>query len=122
MAAYRSFRDACTGRAAVDGRRHRRDSVYADLVFALPDPAATRRRRAVCLGVMDYHGGYADRGRTDEVHADTSPRSASPRLLDEGWRVRVLIGDQGDAPAVALSSTRWTRRWSAQPRRPRSPT
>jgi len=104
MAAYRSFRDAPARDALQSmGVDTSRDSVYADLVFALPNPEPPQAPTGVVgLGVMDYHGGYADRGRTDEVHAAyiaTITRFAD-WLLDEGWRVRVLIGDQGDVPAA----------------------
>lgn len=104
MAAYRSFRDAAA-RAALQsmGVDTSRDSVYADLVFALPNPEPPQTPTGVVgLGVMDYHGGYADRGRKDEVHAAylATITQFAEWLLDEGWRVRVLIGDQGDVPAA----------------------
>jgi polysaccharide pyruvyl transferase WcaK-like protein len=104
MAAYRSFRDA-PARAALQsmGVDTSRDSVYADLVFALPNPEAPGAPTGVVgLGVMDYHGGYADRGRRDDVHAEYLAKITrfADWLLDEGWRVRVLIGDQGDVPAA----------------------
>jgi polysaccharide pyruvyl transferase WcaK-like protein len=104
MAAYRSFRDA-PARAALQsmGVDTSRDSVYADLVFALPNPEAPEAPTGVVgLGVMDYHGGYADRVRRDEVHAEYLAEITrfADWLLDEGWRVRVIIGDQGDVPAA----------------------
>jgi polysaccharide pyruvyl transferase WcaK-like protein len=104
MAAYRSFRDA-PSRAAMQsmGVDTSRDRVYPDLVFALPHPAPPEAPTGVVgLGVMDYHGGYDDRGRADEVHAEyvAAVTRFAEWLADEGWRVRVLIGDQGDVPAA----------------------
>ncbi len=79
------------------------DGVYPDLAFARPNPEAPRGPTGVVgLGVMDYHGGYADRGRATRSTPTTSPPSpASPGwLIDEGVRVRVLIGDHGDEAAA----------------------
>ncbi len=64
-AAYRSFRDAPSREAMRSmGVDTSRDGIYPDLVFALPHPAAPEAPTGVVgLGVMDYHGGYGDRGR-----------------------------------------------------------
>jgi polysaccharide pyruvyl transferase WcaK-like protein len=104
MAAYRSFRDA-PSRAAMQsmGVDTSRDVVCPDLVFALPHPEPPEAPTGVVgLGVMDYHGGYADRERADEVHAEyvAAVTRFADWLIDEGWQVRVLIGDQGDVQAA----------------------
>ena len=103
-AAYRSFRDAPSRDALRSmGVDTSRDGVYPDLVFALPHPDAPESPTGVVgLGVMDYHGGYDDRERADEVHAEyvAAVTRFADWLIGEGLRVRVLIGDQGDAPTA----------------------
>ena len=104
MAAYRSYRDAPSREALCSmGVDTSRDGVYPDLVFALPNPEAPESPTGVVgLGVMDYHGGYADRGRGDEVHAEyvAAITRFADWLIGEGHKVRVLIGDHGDEPAA----------------------
>lgn len=104
MAAFRSFRDA-PARAALQamGVDTAGDAVYPDLVFSLPRPDAPSEPTGVVgLGVMDYHGGDADRARADEVYADylAAITRFAHWLIDSGFRVRVLIGDHADVAAA----------------------
>jgi polysaccharide pyruvyl transferase WcaK-like protein len=104
MAAYRSFRDASAREVMAGmGVDTSGDGVYPDLVFALPQPELPDHRTGVVgLGVIDYHGGYDDLGRPDEVHAEylASLTRFACWLVDNGWRVRLLTGDRGDTPAA----------------------
>lgn len=104
IAAYRSFRDTPSREALRSmGVDTADDRVYPDLVFALPHPAAPDEPTGVVgLGVMDYHGGYADRDRADEVYAEyvAAITRFADWLIGAGLRIRVLIGDHADEPAA----------------------
>jgi polysaccharide pyruvyl transferase WcaK-like protein len=105
LASYRSYRDVLSRDAMTAmGVDTAADDVCPDLVFALPGPTAEMPSTgAVGLGVMDYHGGNEDRERADEIH--TSYVDAVIRfaqwLVDNGHRIRMLIGDTADAPVAA---------------------
>jgi polysaccharide pyruvyl transferase WcaK-like protein len=105
LAYYRSFRDEYSLQAAREmGMAGDRDQVYPDLVFALPSPPGlSRATGAVGVGVMAYSGTPADRHRADEIQAEYTQKMAQfvRRLLGDGHRVRLLIGDADDEP-VAL--------------------
>ena len=105
LAYYRSYRD----RRSKDAMRHRgvnvsRDRVFPDLVFAIP-PASTEPAdpQTVGVGVMAYYGTNDDRARAGEIHASytASMTQFVQWLLDDGRKVRLLVGDSGDAEAVA---------------------
>lgn len=104
MATFRSFRDAAAhASVSAMGVDTSGDAVYPDLAFSLARPEAPNEPTGVVgLGVMDYHGGAADRGRADEVHTDyLAAMSRFARwLIDNGVRVRVLIGDHADTAAA----------------------
>ena len=107
LARYRSYRDALSRDAMrAMGVDTARDEVYPDLAFALPTPAASAPSGPpgpVCVGVMDFHGGNDDRARAEEIHRrylDGTTRFVRA-LVEDGRPVRLLIGDECDAPVVA---------------------
>ncbi|MFH9424167.1 polysaccharide pyruvyl transferase family protein [Streptomyces sp. NPDC017529] len=104
LAAYRSYRDAPSRDAMrAMGVDTARDEVYPDLAFALPAPSAAPPSGAVCVGVMDFHGGNDDRARAEEIHRrylDGTTRFVRA-LVEDGRTVRLLTGDECDAPVVA---------------------
>jgi polysaccharide pyruvyl transferase WcaK-like protein len=107
LAAYRSYRDA-PSRDAIRamGVDTARDEVHPDLAFSLPTPpvsAPPGPPGRVCVGVMAFHGGDDDRARAEEIHRrylDGTIRFVRA-LVEEGRPVRLLTGDQVDAPVVA---------------------
>ncbi|MFI1398583.1 polysaccharide pyruvyl transferase family protein [Streptomyces sp. NPDC020681] len=107
LAAYRSYRDAQSRDAIREmGVDTARDEVYPDLAFALPTlPASAPSGPAgpVCVGVMDFHGGNDDRERAEEIHRrylDGTTRFVRT-LVEDGRPVRLVTGDECDAPVVA---------------------
>ncbi|MGV9882077.1 polysaccharide pyruvyl transferase family protein [Streptomyces sp. NPDC003006] len=104
LAAYRSYRDSLSRDAMrAMGVDTARDEVYPDLAFALPAPAAAASPGTVCVGVMDFHGGDDDRARAEEIHRrylDGTIRFVRA-LVEDGRPVRLLTGDDCDAPVVA---------------------
>ncbi|MFF1479971.1 polysaccharide pyruvyl transferase family protein [Streptomyces sp. NPDC058301] len=108
LAAYRSYRDSPSRDAMrAMGVDTARDEVYPDLAFALPTPGAADAPSGspglVCVGVMDFHGGNDDRPRAEEIYRrylDGTIRFVRA-LVQEGRPVRLLTGDECDAPVVA---------------------
>ncbi|MFF3879286.1 polysaccharide pyruvyl transferase family protein, partial [Streptomyces sp. NPDC001978] len=107
LAAYRSYRDALSRDAMrAMGVDTARDEVYPDLAFALPTLPASAPAGSpgpVCVGVMDFHGGNDDRARAEEIHRrylDGTTRFVRA-LVEDGRPVRLLTGDECDAPVVA---------------------
>ncbi|MFB6838988.1 polysaccharide pyruvyl transferase family protein [Streptomyces sp. NPDC056361] len=103
LAAYRSYRDALSRDAMrAMGVDTARDEVHPDLAFALPTPPSPGPSGAVCVGVMDFHGGNDDRAGAEEIHrryVDGTTRFVRA-LADEGRPVRLLTGDACDATVV----------------------
>lgn len=107
LAAYRSYRDVQSRDAMrAMGVDTTRDAVYPDLAFSLPTPPASAPPGPpgrVCVGVMDFHGGNDDRARAEEIHRrylDGTIRFVRA-LVEDDRPVRLLTGDQCDAPVVA---------------------
>ncbi|WP_327749445.1 polysaccharide pyruvyl transferase family protein [Streptomyces europaeiscabiei] len=107
LAAYRSYRDPLSLDAMrAMGVDTARDEVYPDLAFALPMPPANTPSDPpglVCVGVMDFHGGDDDRARAEEIHRrylDGTTRFVRA-LVEDGRPVRLLTGDECDAPVAA---------------------
>ncbi|MGG2464069.1 polysaccharide pyruvyl transferase family protein [Streptomyces sp. RGM 3693] len=107
LATYRSYRDALSRDAMrAMGVDTARDEVYPDLAFALPTPPPPELSGPpgpVCVGVMDFHGGNDDRARAEEIHRrylDGTTRFVRA-LVEDGRPVRLLTGDECDAPVVA---------------------
>ncbi|MFI0962745.1 polysaccharide pyruvyl transferase family protein [Streptomyces sp. NPDC021080] len=106
MAAYRSYRDAPSRDAMrAMGVDTARDEVYPDIAFSLPAPPAGTPSEApglVCVGVMAFHGSDDDRARAEEIHRrylDGTTRFVRA-LVEEGRPVRLVTGDDVDAPVV----------------------
>ncbi|MEG3627911.1 polysaccharide pyruvyl transferase family protein [Streptomyces poriticola] len=106
LAAYRSYRDTLSRDAMrAMGVDTARDEVYSDLVFALPTPPPSGHPGPpglVCVGVMDFHGSNDDRARAEEIHRrylDGTTRFVRT-LVEDGRPVRLLTGDELDAPVV----------------------
>lgn len=106
MAHYRSFRDensrAYLARFGIDTRQ---DPVTPDVVFNLPAPASERPpdgRITVGLGVMDYRGWYSHDERGAEIYQSYVKRLSAfaTYLIEEGYRIRLLIGQESDEVAV----------------------
>ncbi|WP_433167844.1 polysaccharide pyruvyl transferase family protein [Kribbella sp. CA-247076] len=118
LATYRSFRDELSRDSMrVMGLDVSQDEVYPDLAFALPDPEppepSQRSRRTVALGLMEYHGTSADRGRSTEIYAEYEAKIVefARWLVDEGYRIRLVTGDPADEVVVnaVLDDLRRTR-------------
>jgi len=87
----------------------RADAVYPDLAFALPSPPAVGAARGddgsltVGVGVMTYIGWRMDSSDGLQIYQLYLEKITSfvLWLLDCGHRVRILMGDIVDKPAVA---------------------
>jgi polysaccharide pyruvyl transferase WcaK-like protein len=107
LAAYRSYRDDLSRDAMrAMGVNTARDEVYPDLAFSLPAPPASvpsdPPSGPVCVGVMAFHGNDDDRARAEEIHRrylDGTIRFVRA-LVEDGRPVRLLTGDECDAPVV----------------------
>src|SRR5262249_24113044 len=104
---YRSYRDT-PSKAFMQsiGLDTERDSIYPDLAFGLrfpQTPAATppdERNVTVGLGLMRYRGWRDDQEQAIyQTYLRKLVRFVT-WLLDQGFRVRLLIGDQVDQVAV----------------------
>lgn len=109
FARYRSYRNKFSKEflngLGVDTTK---DSVYPDIAFKLPVPTASPRpademgRLTVGVGAMLYHG-WRGHKRTDdsiyEQHLADIQRFVI-WLLDRGYRVRLLMGDESDVKAI----------------------
>jgi polysaccharide pyruvyl transferase WcaK-like protein len=111
LATYRSYRDTQSRDAMrAMGVDTACDGVYPDLAFALTTPPASAPSEQalslpgpVCVGVMAFHGGNDDRARAEEIHRrylDGTTRFVRA-LVEDGRPVRLLTGDECDAPVVA---------------------
>jgi polysaccharide pyruvyl transferase WcaK-like protein len=109
LAAYRSYRDRISKdfmtRIGLDTGA---DSVHPDLAFALPEPAQARPasgerdRLTVGVGVMSYNGWRCDKARDEGVYLGYLQKLTRfvSWLLDSGYRVCLLIGDETDQKAI----------------------
>lgn len=115
LANYRSYRDEHSKQAIQQmGVDTSADRVYPDLAFALRAPRdAQVQPRTVGVGVMAYHGRYADRGQAEEIQSGylTTISAFVKWLVDEGYRVRLFTGDPSDevVAAAVTSAVRRTR-------------
>jgi polysaccharide pyruvyl transferase WcaK-like protein len=104
LASYRSYRDTYSRDAMRQmGLRTSGDEVYPDLAFALPEPPPVEHPpRTVGLGVMAYRGTNADRDQADEIYAAYTAKIVefARRLVDEGYRIRLVTGDPSDLAVV----------------------
>jgi polysaccharide pyruvyl transferase WcaK-like protein len=127
MAQYRSYRDTVSkafmesiGFAAQD------DAIYPDIAFKLPAPSApvrdptTAQSLTVGVGVMTYLGWQRGNPSGPAIYATYLEKITTfvLWLLDQGHRVRILMGDAADQDAVAdvLSKVATARPHLAQQR------
>jgi polysaccharide pyruvyl transferase WcaK-like protein len=106
LAQYRSYRDTVSRDFMESiGFDTRRDAIFPDIAFALPNPPSHVRggqALTVGLGVMGYYGWSHDVQAGAEIHRTylNKLRTFALWLLDQGYRVRLLTGDAGDRAAV----------------------
>lgn len=120
MASYRSYRDEISKEFMIERRVHARgDPVVADIAFLLAPPEGRLRahsinaRKTIGIGLMSYRGwehASPDGAQTISVYLDKIVQF-SCWLLDNGYRIRFLIGEYTDAPVVeeAVKRIRLTR-------------
>lgn len=104
LAHYRSFRDDLSRDAVASaGVDVTNDAVYPDVAFALPTPVRVQRSRAVGVGVMAYRGSNDDRGVAGGIYAAYVAKITDVvrRLLDRGYQVRLVTGDEDDEHVTA---------------------
>ncbi len=104
LADYRTFRDDASRQVLeAAGFPARRDEVVPDLAFSLPEALLPDARAGVSpggravvgLGVMDYYGPHRKHHNGEafhEAYIDKMVRFVL-RLREEGYAVRMLIGD-----------------------------
>jgi polysaccharide pyruvyl transferase WcaK-like protein len=99
---YRSYRDAFSKNYLEGlGFKTGKDKVYPDLVFSLPQTMlpATRGRRGqstvIGVGLLNYYSRQGRSNQGDGIYRIYLKNIADlmVRLLDDGYTVRVLIGD-----------------------------
>jgi polysaccharide pyruvyl transferase WcaK-like protein len=98
LAFYRSYRDTRSRDAMRrPGRRTVPDPVYPDLVFGMPMPEfGSGDAKTVGVGVMAYYGtNDDDRSQAEQIHRSYLAKMEyfTGWLLDQGYRVRLLVGD-----------------------------
>lgn len=97
LAAYRSFRNVSSRDAMVRrGVKADGDPVYPDLAFALPAPSAEAGDlQTVCVGVMAYRGSNDERKQAEQIYFRyvTATKQFVCWLADNGYRVRLVVGD-----------------------------
>jgi polysaccharide pyruvyl transferase WcaK-like protein len=107
---YRSYRDTISKTFMESiGFDTRNDPVYPDIAFRLPPPLSARRQETahraitVGVGVMAYHGWRNDdSARGAAIYADYLGKMTTfvCWLLDRGYLVCILMGDEADRPTV----------------------
>jgi polysaccharide pyruvyl transferase WcaK-like protein len=104
LAFYRSYRDAASCDAMHQrGLNTARDYVTPDLAFSIPTPHCDAGDpETVGVGLMAYYGSNDDRHRADEIHASYVEKMKffTRWLVDSGYRVRLLVGDESDDGVV----------------------
>jgi polysaccharide pyruvyl transferase WcaK-like protein len=108
LAHYRSYRDGIS-KAFMQtiGLDTRADPIYPDLAFQLPTPVDSVRTRngrplTVGVGLMSYYGWKGDRRDGARIHAryTASMTRFVLWLLDQGYRVRLLMGEESDRETI----------------------
>jgi polysaccharide pyruvyl transferase WcaK-like protein len=111
MAQYRSYRDTLS-KAFMEsiGFDTQNDAIYPDIAFKLPAPSSPVQAAAaggeslnVGVGVMTYLGWRRDDPLGPAIYATYLEKITTfvLWLLDQGHRVRLLMGDAADQEAVA---------------------
>ncbi len=104
LAFYRSYRDI----GSRDAIRQRgldtaQDHIYPDLVFGIPTPPYDPGdAQTVGVGVMAYYGTNDDRRQAGEIYACYVEKMKFfvRWLVDNGRRIRLLVGDTSDYSVV----------------------
>lgn len=108
LAEFRSYRDIPSARCAEEVQPTRdSEAIFPDLAFSLPHHMIPHCKKAVAdrpvvgLGVMDYSGTYHARGPTEPAFLEylVALVESSRWLLDRGYDIRLLSGDQADFSA-----------------------
>jgi polysaccharide pyruvyl transferase WcaK-like protein len=108
LADYRSYRDDASREYLKQiGFRTRRDPVYPDLTFSLPQELLGREtdlanaRPVVGVGLMEHAGRYGVADPSDETYAAylESLVIFVRRLLERGYDIKLILGD-GDTFVV----------------------
>jgi polysaccharide pyruvyl transferase WcaK-like protein len=104
LASYCSFRDERSREVLrAEGVDVSASSVHPDLVWTIPvaqdKPVVPN---LVAVGVMEYHGGWADPAGASDVYASYTKSMAdfTRWLLETGHDVRLYYGDEVDKPAL----------------------
>ncbi len=105
---YRSYRDQISKTFMHEiGLDTSHDSVYPDLVFSLPKPAAATQQpdqatRTVGLGMMAYYGWRNDAETGEQLYQTYIAKLArfTLWLIEKGYNIRILIGESTDQRAV----------------------
>lgn len=106
LASYRSFRDADSrARLLQFGLHSEGDPVYPDVAFGLRPPPVHRNnnpRLTIGVGVMAYHGWRSTRRERDSIYEAYRAKITDfiIYLLDRGYTVRLIIGEDTDQLAV----------------------
>ncbi len=118
LARHRSYRDAISklflAEAGVDTRN---DLICPDLAFDLARPiaakATTSERLTVGVGVMDYWGwGAPERGVANHGNYQNGLSHFCVWLLERGYHIRLLPGDDADQAAIQALGLLLKRRLS----------
>lgn len=107
MAAYRSYRDHLSKDFMLSiGFDAQADPVYPDIAFGLSKPVApnpgSADRPMIGLGVMTYFGWRGDPERGAAIYGTYIGKTTlfALWLLDQGYRVRLLMGEGTDQQAI----------------------
>lgn len=104
MARYRSYRDEASKKYMLGlGVGDESDRVYPDIAFGLPAPEPLLHppqngERTIGVGVMHYYGWDRQSGTRGQIHDTYESRMTEFIfwLVDQGYRVRLLMGAQSD--------------------------
>jgi polysaccharide pyruvyl transferase WcaK-like protein len=101
-AAHRSFRDEYSRTAVADlGVDVSADQVIPDLAFALPAPQPCDSGPEIGVGVIAWYGATrSPAGQLRQARYEDVMVRLVEWLLDEGWQVVVLAGDDNDTPVA----------------------
>jgi polysaccharide pyruvyl transferase WcaK-like protein len=108
MAHYRSYRDGVSKDFMRSlGFHVTQDEIYPDLAFSLPEPSGQTSEvvtePTIGVGVMAYGGWGVGHGEAREIYETYIQKMTRfvLLLLDRGYHVRILIGEDSDNRAVA---------------------
>ena len=115
LAHYVSYRDTYSRESMEQrGVDTSNSPLYPDLVFSVPvPPYDPGQERTVGVGVMQYSGSDWERSRAAEINATyvAGMKRFAGWLVDNGYRVILLTGDEDDRPVAdaILTDLRETR-------------